>query len=67
MSKNALTVTLKKTRLGWCLFVNGVPYAIGSRAYCIAVADDLRRGRAEVAREQYASTMNLIHSGGRHD
>ena len=65
MSKKTLSLTLKLTRMGWCLFVDGAPYAMGSRAYCIGVSNDLRRGRAEVSREQYAVTMNLIHSGGR--
>jgi hypothetical protein len=46
MSKNALTLTLKKTRMGWCLFVNGVAYAVGSQAYCISVANELRQGGA---------------------
>lgn len=43
MSKNALTVVLKQTRFGWCLFVNGLAHAIGSRVYCIGVANQLRR------------------------
>ncbi len=42
MSKNALTVSLKQTRIGWCLFVNGLAYAVGSQAYCISVANQLR-------------------------
>lgn len=42
MSKNALTVALKQTRIGWCLFVNGLAYAIGTKAYCIGVANQLR-------------------------
>ena len=42
MSKNALPLTLKQTRIGWCLFVNGVAYALGTRAYCIEVANTLR-------------------------
>jgi hypothetical protein len=42
MSKNAITVTLKQTRMGWCLFVNGLAYAVGSQAYCISVAQQLR-------------------------
>lgn len=46
MSKNALSLTLKMTRMGWCLFVNGVAYALGSRAYCIAVANEIRNGGA---------------------
>lgn len=43
MSLHSLTLTLKRTRLGWCLFVNGEAYAVGSQAYCIGVANDLRR------------------------
>jgi hypothetical protein len=42
MSKNTLLVALKKTKLGWCLFVNGGAYAVGSQAYCISVANSLR-------------------------
>jgi hypothetical protein len=41
MSKNALTVALKKTRMGWCVFLNGEPYAIGSHAYCQEVSKGL--------------------------
>lgn len=40
------TLTLKRTRMGWCLFVNGEAYAIGSQAYCIAVANTLRHACA---------------------
>jgi hypothetical protein len=43
MSKKALTVSLKQTRIGWCLFVNGLAHAMGSRVYCISVANELRR------------------------
>lgn len=42
MNPKTLTLTLKRTRMGWCLFVNGVAYAIGSQRYCIAVANALR-------------------------
>jgi hypothetical protein len=42
MSLHTLTLTLKRTRMGWCLFVNGMPYAVGSQAYCISVANELR-------------------------
>lgn len=38
----SLSLTLRLTRMGWCLFVNGVAYAIGSQAYCIRVANGLR-------------------------
>ena len=38
----SLSLTLKRTRMGWCLFVNGVAYAVGSQAYCISVANQLR-------------------------
>ena len=38
---------VKRTRMGWCLFVNGrLAYAVGSQAYCIAVANELRKGGA---------------------
>ena len=43
MSQKALALTLKQTRMGWCLFVNGLAYAIGSQAYCISVANELRQ------------------------
>jgi len=46
MTKTALVLTLKNTRMGWCLFVNGEAYALGSRDYCIAVANGLRQGGA---------------------
>ena len=41
MSKNALTVALKKTRMGWCVFLNREPYAIGTHAYCQEVSKGL--------------------------
>jgi hypothetical protein len=41
MSKNALTVTLKKTRMGWCVILNGQAFAIGSHAYCQEVSKGL--------------------------
>lgn len=46
MSQKTLALTLKRTRMGWCLFVNGLAYAIGSQAYCISVANALRKGGA---------------------
>lgn len=44
MSTKTLALTLKRTRMGWCLFVNGLAYAVGTQAYCIAVANSLRKG-----------------------
>ena len=41
MSKNALTVTLKKTRMGWCVFLNGDAFAVGSHVYCQDVSKGL--------------------------
>lgn len=41
MSKNALTVTLKKTRMGWCVFLNGEAFAVGSHTYCQEVSKGL--------------------------
>lgn len=64
MSQNTRSLTLKLTRMGWCLFVDGAPYAIGARAYCIGVANDLRKG-GEVLRERFGETLDRIHSGGR--
>jgi hypothetical protein len=29
-------------RLGWCLRINGTPYACGTQAYCIRVAETVR-------------------------
>lgn len=46
MSQKSLSLTLKRTRMGWCLFVNGLAYAVGSQAYCIGVANELRKGGA---------------------
>lgn len=46
MSPKTLSLTLKRTRMGWCLFVNGLAYAVGSQSYCIAVANELRKGGA---------------------
>lgn len=46
MNTKSLTMTLKRTRMGWCLFVNGLAYAVGSQAYCISVANALRKGGA---------------------
>jgi hypothetical protein len=43
MSQKTLSIQIKLTRMGWCLFVNGEPYAIGSQAHCIAVANGLRQ------------------------
>lgn len=41
MSKIAFTVSLKKTRMGWCVYVNHEPYAVGSHAYCQDVSKRL--------------------------
>ena len=41
MSKTAFTVSLKKTRMGWCVFLNHEPFAIGTHAYCNDVAQGL--------------------------
>lgn len=41
MSKNALTVTLKNTRMGWCVTLNGEPYALGTHLYCQEVSKAL--------------------------
>lgn len=46
MSQKTLSLTLKRTRMGWCLFVNGLAYAIGTQVYCISVANALRKGGA---------------------
>jgi hypothetical protein len=43
MNTKPLRIDLKLTRLGWCLFVDGEPYAIGMQAYCIRVAAIVRR------------------------
>lgn len=43
MTAKTLALTLKRTKMGWCLFVNGLAYAVGSQAYCIAVANSLRK------------------------
>lgn len=43
MSQNSLSLTLRQTKMGWCLFINGEPYAVGMRSYCIKVADTVRR------------------------
>lgn len=49
MSKKSFTFSLKQTRIGWCLFVNGLAYAIGTQAYCISVANELRSQKAGAA------------------
>ena len=41
MSKNSLTVRLKMTKMGWCVFLNHEPFAVGSYAYCNEVAQAL--------------------------
>lgn len=42
MSKKALVVALKPTKkMGWCLFLNGEPYAVGSLDYCRDVSREL--------------------------
>lgn len=41
MSKNSLVVALKKTRMGWCVFLNGEAFAVGSQAYCQEVSKGL--------------------------
>lgn len=41
MSKNALTVALKKTRMGWCVLLNGEAFAIGTHAYCQEISKGL--------------------------
>jgi len=46
MRHTILNLRLKLTRLGWCLFVNGDAYAVGSREYCISVANELLKGGA---------------------
>ena len=44
-AKTSVSVLLKLTRMGWVLLVDGEPYAVGSREYCIAVAQTVRRDR----------------------
>ena len=44
MRQKALNLSIRPAgRLGWCLTINGVPYARGMQAYCIRVADTVRR------------------------
>lgn len=44
MSLQTLSLTIRPAgRLGWVLTVNGTPYAHGSQAYCIRVADQARQ------------------------
>lgn len=43
MSAKTLSLTLRHTRMGWCLSINGEAYAVGTRAYCITVAGKVRR------------------------
>lgn len=39
MSKNALVVAVKPTKkMGWCLFLNGEAFAVGSYRYCNELA-----------------------------
>lgn len=46
MSTKTLSLTLRQTKMGWCLFINGEPYAVGMQAYCIRVADSVRHAYA---------------------
>jgi hypothetical protein len=42
MSKNSLTVAVKPIKkMGWCVFLNREPFAVGTRAYCDEVARGL--------------------------
>jgi hypothetical protein len=42
MSKNSLVVAVKPhKKMGWCVFLNREPYAVGSYAYCNEVASGL--------------------------
>lgn len=41
MSQKHLTVAVKPTKkMGWCVFLNGEAFAVGSRSYC----DELAKG-----------------------
>jgi hypothetical protein len=41
MSKNSITVTLKRTKMGWCVYLNREVYAVGSHEYCQEVSRSL--------------------------
>ena len=43
MSKNSFVVSVKPTKMepGWCVFLNREAFAIGTRAYCDAIAQGL--------------------------
>lgn len=44
MSQKSLVVAVKPTKkMGWCVFLNREPYAVGSYAYCNEVAQGLMR------------------------
>lgn len=44
MSLQTLALTIRPAgRLGWVLTVNGTPYAHGMQAYCLRVAQTVRR------------------------
>jgi len=43
MSQKTLSLTIRPAgRLGWVLTVNGTPYAHGTQAYCIRMAEQAR-------------------------
>jgi len=44
MTTKPLNLTIRPAgRLGWCLRLNGEPYACGQQAYCIRLADTVRQ------------------------
>lgn len=44
MTPKPLHLTIRPAgRLGWCLRVNGEPYACGTQAYCIRLAESIRQ------------------------
>lgn len=44
MTCKTLNLTIRLAgRLGWCLRINGEPYACGQQAYCIRLAETARQ------------------------
>ena len=65
MSTKPLDLRIRPAgRLGWCLTLNGVPYAHGMQAYCIRVADSVRHA---FSRDGWAAFPEFEPRGRRHD
>mgnify|MGYP001432826789 CR=1 FL=1 len=65
MIQKTLSLTIRPAgRLGWILLVNGEPYAHGMQAYCIGVAQVVRR---DFSLHGWAAFPEIARKVARHD